>query len=50
MDAVEKYIAQVFDFLGSVAAGLDTTGWAVLAGCMLVAGYALLRGPGIRGA
>ena len=34
MDHVEKYLIQAFDFMGDVAAGLDSTGWAILAGCM----------------
>ena len=50
MDEVEKYLIQAFDFMGDIAASLDSTGWAILATCTLVAGYALLRGPGIRGA
>ena len=50
MDTVEKYVYRCFDFMGDIAASLDSTGWAILAACTLVAGYALLRGPGIRGA
>lgn len=47
---VEHYLKQFFDMLGDVASGLDSTGWAVLATVTVIAGWSLLKGPGIRGA
>ncbi len=50
MDKVEKYVIHTFNYLGDIAACLDTTTWAILAACTMLAGIALLKGPGIRGA
>ena len=50
MNKVEKYVFSAFNFLGDVAASFDTSTWVILAACTLLAGIALLKGPGIRGA
>ena len=50
MHKLEKLVYHMFSFLGDVANGLDSTGWAVLATVTVIAGWSLLKGPGIRGA
>jgi len=49
MDKPPKVFFQVIDFMGDIAGRLDSTGWLILATCSVIAGYALLKGPGIRG-
>ena len=49
MDRPPQVIMQLIDYLGDVAGRLDSTGWLILATCSVIAGYSLLKGPGIRG-
>ena len=49
MDTVEVYLTRVFNMIVNFAERLDSTGWLILATCTVIAGYSLLKGPGIRG-
>ena len=50
MDRASIYMTKAFNSIVQFAEGLDETGWMILATSSVIAGYYLLKGPGIRGA
>ncbi len=48
MDKPTKAMMDFIEYAGDIASRLDSTGWIILATCSVIAGYALLKGPGIR--
>lgn len=50
IDSVSRYTGKLGSELVDIAKELDTGGWAVVSGVLLVCGWFFLKGSGIRAA